>query len=136
MTTTEPATATQVYQLYIKAAAEQIWDAITNPETVAKFFHGAQVDSTYQVGTKIRSLSPDGSQVGTCLSSRPHLPLPLAPVDDLLERAPVRLLQRRQRPVGRVAEGHHAGALPVLGQPEDPPRPGLIAHRGVPAADT
>ena len=41
MTTTEAATATQVYQLYIKASQEQVWDAITNPEIVAKFFHGA-----------------------------------------------------------------------------------------------
>jgi len=60
---TEPVTATQVYQLYIKATQEKVWDAITNPEMVAKFFHGAQVESTYEVGTKIRSLSPDRSQV-------------------------------------------------------------------------
>jgi uncharacterized protein YndB with AHSA1/START domain len=74
MTVTEPATATQVYQLYIKATQEQVWDAITNPEIVAKFFHGAQVDSTYEVGTKIRSLSPDRSQLwaeNTVLESDP-----------------------------------------------------------------
>ena len=63
MTATEPATTTQVYQLYIKATQEQVWDAITNPEIVAKFFHGAQVESTYEVGTKIRSLSPDRSEI-------------------------------------------------------------------------
>jgi uncharacterized protein YndB with AHSA1/START domain len=62
MTATEPATATQVYQLYIKATQEQLWDAITNPEIVAKFFHGARVESTYEVGTKIRSFSPDRTQ--------------------------------------------------------------------------
>ena len=63
MTTTEAATATQVYQLYIKASQEQVWDAITNPEIVAKFFHGARVESTYEVGSQLRSLSPDGSDV-------------------------------------------------------------------------
>ena len=63
MTTTEPVTATQVYQLYIKASPEQVWDAITNPEIVAKFFHGAQVESTYEVGTHIRCLSPDRSEL-------------------------------------------------------------------------
>lgn len=63
MTTTEPTTTTQVYQLYIKASQEKVWDAITNPETIAKFFHGARVESTYHVGDKIRSLSPDGSQI-------------------------------------------------------------------------
>ena len=60
---TEPVTATQVYQLYIKASQEQVWDAITNPTIVAKFFHGAQIESTYEVGSKLRSLSPDRSQV-------------------------------------------------------------------------
>lgn len=63
MTTTEPLTSTQVYQLYIKASQEEVWDAITNPATVAKFFLGAQVEATYEVGTKIRSLSPDRSEV-------------------------------------------------------------------------
>jgi uncharacterized protein YndB with AHSA1/START domain len=60
---TEPVTATQVYQLYIKASQEQVWDAITNPAVVARFFHGAQIESTYEVGSKLRSLSPDRSQV-------------------------------------------------------------------------
>jgi uncharacterized protein YndB with AHSA1/START domain len=61
-TAVDPATATQVYQLYINASAEQVWDAITNPEIVAKFFFGARVESTYEVGSAIRSLSPDGTQ--------------------------------------------------------------------------
>ena len=63
MTTTEPTTATQVYQLYIRATPEEVWHAITDPAVVARFFHGAQVESTYEVGTKLRSLSPDRSQV-------------------------------------------------------------------------
>jgi uncharacterized protein YndB with AHSA1/START domain len=58
---TQAATATQVYQLYIRASQEEVWDAITNPAIVAKFFFGAQVESTYEVGSKLRSLSPDGS---------------------------------------------------------------------------
>jgi uncharacterized protein YndB with AHSA1/START domain len=61
-TATEPDTTAQVYQLYIKATQEEVWDAITNPEIVAKFFHGAQVESTYEVGTPIRSLSPDRTE--------------------------------------------------------------------------
>lgn len=63
MTTSQAATATQVYQLYIKASQEEVWDAITNPAIVAKFFHGAQVESTYETGAKLRSLSPDGSDI-------------------------------------------------------------------------
>ena len=54
---------TQVYQLYINASQDQVWDAITNPAVVEKFFHGARIESTYEVGTKLRSVSPDGKQV-------------------------------------------------------------------------
>jgi len=60
---TQAATATQVYQLYIRATQEEFWDAITNPAIVAKFFFGAQVESTYEVGSKLRSLSPNGSDM-------------------------------------------------------------------------
>jgi uncharacterized protein YndB with AHSA1/START domain len=58
-TATDASATTQVYQLYIKATQEQVWDAITNPDIVAKFFHGARVESTYEVGSRLRSLSPD-----------------------------------------------------------------------------
>jgi len=61
-TATDTALATQVYVLYIKASQEEVWDAITKPEIVARFFHGARVESTYEVGSKLRSVSPDGTQ--------------------------------------------------------------------------
>ena len=48
---------------YINAKPQQVWDAITNPAIVAKFFHGAQIESTYEVGARLRSLSPDGSDI-------------------------------------------------------------------------
>jgi len=41
-----PSTTTQVYELYIRATPGVLWDAITNPQVVATFFHGAQVEST------------------------------------------------------------------------------------------
>jgi uncharacterized protein YndB with AHSA1/START domain len=62
-TVTQTATATQVYQLYIKATQEEVWEAITTPSIVAKFFHGARVESSYEVGSKLRSVSPDGETV-------------------------------------------------------------------------
>jgi uncharacterized protein YndB with AHSA1/START domain len=70
----QSATATQAYQLYIKATQEEVWHAITDPATVAKFFFGAQVESTYEVGSKLRSVSPDGETVwgnNTILESDP-----------------------------------------------------------------
>jgi uncharacterized protein YndB with AHSA1/START domain len=58
MTVSKVATAvatTQVYQVFIKATPEQIWDAITKPEFTAKYFYGARIDVTE---TRVRSLSP------------------------------------------------------------------------------
>lgn len=60
---TTTASATQVYQLYIKATPEEVWEAITKPELVALYFHGAQRESTYEPGTPIRSWSPDRSRM-------------------------------------------------------------------------
>jgi hypothetical protein len=42
MTTTTPdaAATTQVYQLYIRADQERVWDAITSPAVVSKFLTG------------------------------------------------------------------------------------------------
>ena len=42
MTTTDTAgTSTQVYQLYIRAAADEVWKAITDPATVALLLRAA-----------------------------------------------------------------------------------------------
>ena len=53
-----------MYQLYIRATPEQVWDAITNPETIAKYFHGAQVDpGPLEPGASRRSWSPTARQL-------------------------------------------------------------------------
>jgi uncharacterized protein YndB with AHSA1/START domain len=41
--TTITAQTTQVYQVFIKATAEEIWEAITRPEWTARYFHGARI---------------------------------------------------------------------------------------------
>jgi uncharacterized protein YndB with AHSA1/START domain/DNA-binding transcriptional ArsR family regulator len=43
-TMTDTALTTQVYQVFIKATPEQIWEAITNPDFTAKYFHGARIE--------------------------------------------------------------------------------------------
>ena len=55
---TTTATSTQVYQLFIRATPEQIWEAITNPELTAKYFHGGRVE--FDDGRR-RAFGPDGS---------------------------------------------------------------------------
>ena len=42
--TTMTATTTQVYQVFIKATPEQVWDAITKPEFTERYFHGVRVE--------------------------------------------------------------------------------------------
>lgn len=59
-TATERALTTQVYQVLIKASAEQIWDAITKPEFTSRYFHGARVETTGETGTPMRYYAPDG----------------------------------------------------------------------------
>ena len=44
--TTMTALTTQVYQVFIKASPEQIWEAITKPEFTSKYFHGVTIDTT------------------------------------------------------------------------------------------
>lgn len=63
--TTRPqaATTVQVYQVLIRASAQQIWDAITKPEFTSRYFHGAQIHTTGEAGTPYRSYGPDGVTV-------------------------------------------------------------------------
>ena len=49
MTTMTEVQTTQVYQVFIRATPEQIWDAITKPEFTSKYFHGVTIDTTPSV---------------------------------------------------------------------------------------
>ena len=44
MTTTMAVTTTQLYQVFIRATPEAIWDAITKPEFTTQYFHGAHIE--------------------------------------------------------------------------------------------
>ena len=59
--TTMTETTTQVYQLYIRATPEQIWEAITNPDLTAKYFFGGRIEL---VDGRRRAYGPDGSSWG------------------------------------------------------------------------
>jgi hypothetical protein len=48
----------QVYQIYIRATAEQIWNAITQPEFTAQYFFGSRVQTNGMAGTPIRHYAP------------------------------------------------------------------------------
>jgi uncharacterized protein YndB with AHSA1/START domain len=42
--TTMTAQATQVYQVFIRASPDAIWDAITKPEFTARYFYGSRIE--------------------------------------------------------------------------------------------
>jgi uncharacterized protein YndB with AHSA1/START domain len=60
MTTTTDL-ATQIYQVFIKASPEKIWDAITQPDQTSRYFHGARITNTAE---RHISYGPDGSTWG------------------------------------------------------------------------
>jgi len=58
-TMTEINLTTQVYQVFIKATPERIWEAITNPEFTTKYFYGARIEVTPEWR---RTYAPDGGE--------------------------------------------------------------------------
>ena len=58
--TTMTAETTQVYNVFIKATPEAIWDAITKPEFTAKYFYGLSISL---VGGRRVTRTPDGAEV-------------------------------------------------------------------------
>ena len=50
---------TQVYVLYINVTPGELWKAITDPPTIARFFFGKLTEGDYEVGGFLRSWSPD-----------------------------------------------------------------------------
>ena len=73
-------TSTQIYQVFIKATPERIWQALTAPEFTAKYFYGSKVESTLEPGSPITWQSGDGEHkmaAGTVVESDPprHLQL-------------------------------------------------------------
>ena len=59
--TTPTMQATQVYQVFIKASPEAIWEAITRPEFTVRYFHGARIEVSE---AHYRSTGPNGEVWG------------------------------------------------------------------------
>ena len=56
-----------IYQTYIRASAEQVWQAITDPEFTKRYWHRTAFESAFEPGSPYRMVLPDGSDavVGT-----------------------------------------------------------------------
>ena len=55
---TSVATTEQVYGIFIKASAEEIWEAITKPEFTARYFHGGRI--------RVRTSTARSARPATC----------------------------------------------------------------------
>jgi uncharacterized protein YndB with AHSA1/START domain len=51
----------KVFRVYIRATPERIWEALTKTEFTQKYFHGTNVESTFEVGAQILSYGRDGT---------------------------------------------------------------------------
>ena len=61
MTTATEVQTTQVYNIFIKATPEAIWEAITKPEFTERYFYGGRMTVTPD---RYSSLGPDGEVWG------------------------------------------------------------------------
>lgn len=50
-----------VYSIYIKAAPERVWRAITDGDDTLKYYYGTRVTSDWRAGSKLSYTYPDGS---------------------------------------------------------------------------
>jgi uncharacterized protein YndB with AHSA1/START domain len=74
MTTITGVQTTQVYEVFIKASPDAIWDAITKPEFTTRYFYGSAVDTTGEVGSPWRGWTADRAERlvdGTVLEADP-----------------------------------------------------------------
>ncbi len=60
--TTMTEQTTQIYSVFIRATAEQVWDAITKPEFTSKYFYGSVIDSTFEPGAAYQGWAGDRSR--------------------------------------------------------------------------
>jgi uncharacterized protein YndB with AHSA1/START domain len=63
MTTMVEAKTLQVYQVFIKAEPDRIWEAITTPEFTQRYFHGTRADHELRPGGAYRVLAGDGDNL-------------------------------------------------------------------------
>jgi len=73
-TITETNLTVQVYQVFIKATPEQVWDAITKPEFTTRYFYGSELESSFEPGARYVQWAPERERVwveGEVLESQP-----------------------------------------------------------------
>jgi uncharacterized protein YndB with AHSA1/START domain len=67
------AAARHVYELFIRATPEQVWQGITDPSFTRQYFFGTDIESSFDAGSPHRYVMADGSDavVGTIEVAEP-----------------------------------------------------------------
>lgn len=56
---------THIYQLFINAEPDRVWQAIVDGEQTVKYYYGTRVESTWEPGADLRYVGGDGSVVAS-----------------------------------------------------------------------
>ena len=73
---TAPVSDTAVFEIFIKATPERVWEAITDPELRAKYSFGVQTHSEWTTGSSYRAGTPgvvDIAEGENVVVEPPHL---------------------------------------------------------------
>ena len=52
-----------LYEIYIKAPRERVWQALTDPDDTVRYFHGTRFDSTFEPGATFENVIVDGERL-------------------------------------------------------------------------
>lgn len=89
-------TPVHVYEVYIDAPPQKVWDAITDGEATVRYFYGTRVESSWEPGSAVVYRYPDGTKAaeGTVIAAEPgrRLEMTFLPLWDpqLTEEGPAR----------------------------------------------
>ena len=92
-TATETSVATQVNRIYIKASAQAVWDAITDPAWTQRYGYGAPVEYDLRPGGRFRAFSTDAMQAARAQMGGPPAPDVIGDGEVLELDPPRRLVQ-------------------------------------------
>ena len=64
---------THVYQIYIQASPDRVWQALTDPELTPHYYFGTKIESDFKPGSPYVYRAPDGNPMldGTIVESDP-----------------------------------------------------------------
>lgn len=57
------AATTHLYEIFIRATPQRVWDALIDPADTVRYFHGTRFDSTFEPGATFRNVIVDGEQL-------------------------------------------------------------------------